>query len=71
MNLTNIVKTDILEELKKGNTEALKGLPPVVAMQYGLALQDEVGQAEKSPINDQALNNAMLKLMGKDKKIAD
>jgi len=69
MNLMNTVKTDVLAELKKGNTEVLKGLPPVVAMQYGLALQNEVGQVTESPINDEAVNNAMLKLIGKDREV--
>ncbi|EKN67391.1 hypothetical protein P9E76_04900 [Schinkia azotoformans] len=58
MNLTSIVKPEILEELKKGNTEVLKGLPPVLAMQYGLALSSDY--KEKSPINDEELNKAML-----------
>jgi len=35
-NLTSIVKQDVLAELKKGNTDVLKGLPPVLAMQCGL-----------------------------------
>ncbi|MGF9946598.1 hypothetical protein ABEX44_25680 [Priestia megaterium] len=69
MNLMNTVKTDVLAELKKGNTEVLKGLPPVVAMQYGLALQNEVGQVQESLINDEAVSNAMLKLIGKEKKV--
>lgn len=63
MNLSNIVQTNVLEELKKGNTDVLKGLPPVLAMQYGLALQNEVGQVQDSPINDQALGEAMLNRM--------
>lgn len=69
MNLSSIVKTDVLEELKKGNTEVLKGLPPVLAMQYGLALQNEVGQMEESPINYEAVGNAMLNRMQKEKKV--
>lgn len=67
MNLLGTIKTDILAELKEGNTEVLKGFPPVVAMQYGLALQDEVEQVKESPINDQALGKAMLNLMGKER----
>ncbi|MBY0201608.1 hypothetical protein H7U05_30900 [Priestia megaterium] len=63
MNLSNIVQTNVLEELKKGNTEVLKGLPPVVAMQYGLALQDEAGQIKESTITDEALGKAMLNRM--------
>lgn len=58
MNLTN--RVDILSELKNGNTEILKGLPPVLALQYGLELQEEVGQVQDSPINDEALGKAML-----------
>ncbi|CAI8951745.1 hypothetical protein EMIT0210MI2_270012 [Priestia megaterium] len=69
MNLMNTVKTDVLTELKKGNTAVLKGLPPLVAMSYGLALQNEVGQIPESSINDEAVNNAMLKLIGKEKKV--
>jgi len=60
MNLSSIVQTNVLEKLKKGDTEVLKGLPPVVAMQYGLALQDEVGQIQDSPITDESLGKAML-----------
>jgi hypothetical protein len=71
MNLSSIVQTNVLEELKKGNTEVLKRMPPVVAMQYGLALQNEVGQVQDSPINDEALGKSMLKLMEKSKKVTD
>lgn len=67
MNLMNTVKTNVLAELKKGNTEVLKGLPPVVALQYGLELQNEVGQVPESSINDEAVSNAMLKLIGKER----
>lgn len=65
MNLLSMTtKTDVLAELKQGNTAVLKGLPPVVAMQYGLQLQNEVGQVEDSTINEAAVGNAMLNLMG-------
>ncbi|MCI3146181.1 hypothetical protein C5137_07550 [Bacillus cereus] len=61
MNLSSIVKQDILAELRKGNTDVLKGLPPVLAMQYGLALQNEAGgYIEESKVNDNELNKAML-----------
>ncbi|AOZ89324.1 hypothetical protein BK049_11880 [Bacillus xiamenensis] len=64
MNLASIVKQEILSELKKGNTEVLKGLPPVLTMQYGLALQNEASNyTEKSPINDKAVGEAMLSRM--------
>ncbi|MDU9695556.1 hypothetical protein O0Q50_30605 [Priestia aryabhattai] len=53
-------KQDILAELKQGNTAILKGLPPSVAMSYGLALQAEVGQAKDSPIDSEAVAMAML-----------
>lgn len=61
MNLSSIVKPDILGELKKGNTDVLKGLPPVLAMQYGLALQREAGDyKEPSPIDSKEVGKAML-----------
>ncbi|HDR4617629.1 TPA: hypothetical protein QCQ90_005302 [Bacillus cereus] len=61
MNLTSIVKQDVMDELRKGNTEVLKGLPPVLAMQYGLALQNEAGNyIEESQIKDTELNEAMI-----------
>ncbi|HDR6313113.1 TPA: hypothetical protein QCU60_005141 [Bacillus cereus] len=61
MNLSSIVKQDVMDELRKGNTEVLKGLPPVVAMQYGLALQNEAGNyIESSQVNDKELNEAMI-----------
>ncbi|EJS16923.1 hypothetical protein IKS_00022 [Bacillus cereus VDM062] len=61
MNLTSIVKQDVMDELRKGNTDVLKGLPPVLAMQYGLALQNEAGgYIEESKVNDKELNEAVL-----------
>ncbi|MEC3859479.1 hypothetical protein VSK70_26645 [Bacillus sp. WOD8 KX774193] len=61
MNLTSIVKQDVMDELRKGNTEVLKGLPPVVAMQYGLRLQQEAGHyIEESLVNDSELSKAMI-----------
>lgn len=61
MNLTNIVKQDVMDELRKGNTEVLEGLPPVLAMQYGLVLQQEAGNyIESSQVNDKELNEAMI-----------
>ncbi|TKH07326.1 hypothetical protein FC682_02020 [Peribacillus simplex] len=64
MNLTHIVKQDILAELKKGNTEVLKGFPPVLAMEYGLAMQNEAdGFVEPSPINSIEVGKAMLNRM--------
>lgn len=61
MNLTSIVKQDVMDELRKGNTDVLKGLPPVLAMQYGLRLQQEAGHyIEESLVNDSELSKAML-----------
>ncbi|BCC45893.1 hypothetical protein bcgnr5378_23010 [Bacillus cereus] len=61
MNLTSIVKQDVMVELRQGNTEVLKGLPPVLVMQYGLALQNEAGNyIEESPVNDSELTKAMI-----------
>lgn len=47
MTTAKHVKQELLSELKKGNTEVLKGLPPVMAMSLGMALQNEVGQQIK------------------------
>lgn len=61
MNLTSIVKHDVMDELRKGNTTVLKELPPVLAMQYGLRLQQEAGgYIEESQIKDKELNEAVL-----------
>lgn len=47
MTATKFVKEKILQELRKGNTEVLKGLPPVMTMSYGIAMQDEAKKADK------------------------
>lgn len=64
MTATQFVRNEILSELKKGNTDVLKGLPPVIALNLGLAMQKDEGDIkEASPINDEALNEAMLDRM--------
>ncbi|ULM97925.1 hypothetical protein L8956_04125 [Peribacillus frigoritolerans] len=50
---------EVLAELRQGNVEALKNLPPLVAMQYGLQLREEQ-EKEQSPISDKGLAEAML-----------
>ncbi|MGE0910508.1 hypothetical protein ACQGRJ_09780 [Bacillus atrophaeus] len=47
--------------LKQGQTltEVLNSLPPILRVQYGLALQEEQ-EKEESPINDKSLAEAML-----------
>lgn len=50
---------EILAELKKGNTSILNSLPPILRVQYGLALREEE-QESKLPINDKDLATAML-----------
>lgn len=60
MDLTSKVKAHILEELKNGNTEVLKGLPPVLALQYGLAMQNESGYKEQSPVNDNEVSKSLV-----------
>jgi hypothetical protein len=59
MTATNYVKEEILTELRKGNTEVLKGLPPVMAMSYGMAMQNG-GTKYPSPIEEKDVNEAML-----------
>ena len=64
MNLSSIVQQDVMEELRKGNTAVLKGLPPVLAMQYGSAMQKEAGDyIDPSPIDTKEVGKAMLNLM--------
>lgn len=41
MTATQFVKQEILNELRNGNLDVLKDLPPVMAMSYGIALQNE------------------------------
>lgn len=68
MTATMSNKQDILAELKEGNTAVLKGLPPSVAMSYGLALQAEVGQAKDLPIDSEAVATEMLERMKAERK---
>lgn len=64
MTATGFVKQRILEELKQGNMEVLKGLPPVLAMECGIAMQNELGDVkEASPINDKEVGKSMLSRM--------
>jgi hypothetical protein len=64
MTATSFVKNEILEELKKGNTDVLKGLPPYMAMSLGMALQHEAGDVkDPSPIDDKAVGDAILNRM--------
>lgn len=60
MTVTLSAKQDILAELKEGSTAVLRGLPPSMAMSYGLALQAEVGQVKDSPIDSKAVATVML-----------
>lgn len=63
MTATSFVKQQILEELKQGNMDALKDLPPIIAMECGIALQNEVGQQEVEQLNSEALGKTMLERM--------
>ncbi|MGE8082133.1 hypothetical protein [Peribacillus loiseleuriae] len=64
MNLMTTMKfnkQEILEQLRKGNTEVLKGLPPAMIMGYGIALQNESGDyREPSPIDDKEVAKAVV-----------
>ena len=60
MTATQFVKQHMLDEFKKGNMEVLTGLPPVMALNLGLAMSNE---KDASPINDKDLNEAMLDRM--------
>ncbi|WP_260320050.1 hypothetical protein [Peribacillus simplex] len=54
---------NVLEELKKGNRSVLQGLPSVLILQYGLALQKELlgeDYVTPSPIDDKALERSVM-----------
>lgn len=64
MTVTSTVKQHILSELREGNTEVLKGLPPILAMECGIAMQNEEDNVkDPSPIDDKAVSEAMLSRM--------
>lgn len=64
MTATSTVKQHILSELREGNTEVLKGLPPILAMECGIAMQNEEDNVkDPSPIDDKAVSEAMLSRM--------
>jgi hypothetical protein len=63
MTTTTFVKNEILTELRNGNTEVLKGLPPHMAMSLGMALQNETDYKEHSHVNDREVGKAMLSRM--------
>ena len=54
------INPEILEEIRKGNTDILNSLPPLVRMQYGLVLQEEKDKEETPAITDKGLTEAML-----------
>lgn len=65
MTLLNTVQWDnrVLEELKNGNKEVLKGLPPLLALQYGVAMQKELlgpNYVDTSPIDTKAVEQALI-----------
>jgi hypothetical protein len=61
MKATSFVKQEILAELKKGNMTVLKGLPPEMTFNYGLAMNEEVKSPEPTPFDDEAMGNYMKK----------
>jgi hypothetical protein len=58
---TSFVKQEILAELKKGNMSVLKGLPPEMTLNYGLAMNEEVKSPEPTPFDDEAMGKFMMK----------
>jgi len=59
---SNYIKQDILEQLKSGNTSVLKGMPPVTALAYGLAVKDEEEKSKDSyPFDNEAMGKFILK----------
>ena len=49
----NFNKQEVMEQLRNGNTEVLKGLSPSLAIQLGMEMQKELGDVkDPSPIDD-------------------
>ncbi len=61
MTTMNFNKQEILEQLRNGNTEVLKGLPATLTLQLGMELQQELGDVkDPSPIDDKAVARAVV-----------
>jgi hypothetical protein len=62
-----MLNKELVKRLSIGDPVAfaeLRNYPAVLVMQYGLAvkqLQEKQGKGEKSPLDDKAINEAMLK----------
>ena len=52
MSAMNFNKNEVMEQLRNGNTEVLKGLPASLTLQLGMELQSEQGDVDPSPIDD-------------------
>jgi hypothetical protein len=63
MNTLNFNKEETLEQLRKGNTEVLKGLPASLTLQLGIELQKELDYKEPSPINDKEVAKGVVELL--------
>lgn len=63
MTAMNPNRKEILEQLKQGNTDVLKGLPPALVMQLGIELQHELDYKEPSPIDSKEVNKFILSNM--------
>jgi protoporphyrinogen oxidase len=58
---TSIVKQEILAELKNGNMTVLKGLPPIMSLNYGLAMNEESKSPKPTPFDDETMGEFMMK----------
>lgn len=59
MNM-NIYRQAILEQLRQGNSEVLKGLPASLILSLGIELQKEQNIKELSPIDSNEVGKFML-----------
>lgn len=56
----NIYRQAILEQLRQGNSEVLKGLPASLILSLGIELQKEQNIKELSPIDSNEVGKFML-----------
>ncbi len=61
MDTMNFNTQETLEQLRNGNTDVLKGLPPGMTLQLGMAMQKEEGDVqETSPIDFNEVTKTMV-----------
>lgn len=64
MDTMNFNIPEAVEQLKQGNTDVLRGLPPAAVISLAVATQQEIGEyKEPSPISEDEVAKSMLERM--------